>query len=97
MAASNFVSWGDYIGNKYVDIETQDWFPFRNQWRGQPLDVNRAYIKDNSAGFYPYYRAQRVIKNPPEPVWRYTYYYPCNTIFPSNPQYLDNRTIILER
>ena len=97
MAATNFQTWADVIGQPYTNLETQDWYPFHNQWRGQPLDTNRAYIKDNSAGYYPYYRAMRENKNVPEVPWRYTWYYPCSTIFPSNPQFIDNRTIILER
>jgi hypothetical protein len=97
MAASNYQMWGEALGTQYVDIETQDWFPFHNQWRGQPLDINRAWIKDNAAGFYPYVKAKRAVKPREEPVWNYTWYYPCSTIFPSNPQFLQRREIILER
>lgn len=97
MASANYSMWGEYIGNSYNDVETQDWYPFHNQWRGQPLNSNRAFIRDNSAGYYPYFKTQRTIKNPPEPEWKYAWFYPCSTIFPSNPQFIANRTIILER
>lgn len=97
MASSGYEMWGQTVGNTYVDLETQDWYPFHNQWRGQPLDVNRAYIKSNSAGLYPYVKTQRQIKYVPQEVWKYDYYYPCSTIFPMNPQFKENRTIILER
>jgi len=95
-STQNYVSWGDTIGNVYEDVQTEDWFPFHNQWRGRPLS-DRPYIKQNIAGYYPYYKTQRVVKRPPEPEWLYTWYYPCSTIFPSNPQFAANRTIILER
>ena len=97
MAASGYEMWGETIGNKYVDLETQDWYPFHNQWRSNPLDVNRPWIKDNSAGLYPYVKTRRVMKNVPEKDWKFEYYYVCSTIFPVNPQFKANREIILER
>lgn len=88
--------WGEAVGNQYDQVETIDFFPFHNQWRGRPLS-DQAYIRNNSLGWYPYPKVQRVVKPIPEPVWKYAYYYPCSTIFPSNPQFKENRTIILER
>ncbi len=93
----NFAMWGEVIGNQYNEVENVDMFPFHNQWRGRPLQQGAAYIRNNTAGWYPYPKAQRNMKTIPEPEWKYTWYYPCNTIFPSNPQFLKNRTIILER
>ena len=94
---SNFVNFGEYIGNTYKYVEPQDWYPFHNQWRGQPLDPNHAYIRSNIAGLYPYKREMNEIKQAPEPEWKYAWYFPCNTIFPSNPQFLRDRAIIMER
>ena len=97
MAGTNFESYGEFLGNKYNYVDTQDWYPFHNQWRGQPLNPNRAFIRNNAAGLYPYNKEQRTVRPVPESKWEYAWYYPCNTIFPSNPQYLKNGTIILER
>jgi len=92
----NYNTWGDTIGNKYDYIENEDWYPFHNQWRGQPLS-QKPFIRSNRAGYYPYNKTQRIVKAPPEPEWQYAWYYPCSTIFPSNPQFAADRTIILER
>jgi hypothetical protein len=92
----NYESWGEVVGNKYNQVESQDWYPFHNQWRGQPLS-QRAWVKQNIAGFYPYNKPQRIVKAPPEEKWQSTWYYPCSTIFPSNPQYISSRYIFMER
>jgi hypothetical protein len=92
----NYEMWGETVGLQYEDVERQDWYPFHNQWRGRPLD-QRAFIRNNTAGWYPYNKTQRIIKRVPEAQWKYTWYYPCSTIFPTNPQFVADRTIILER
>jgi hypothetical protein len=95
-STQNYDSWGETIGNQYVDIESVDYFPFHNQWRGQPLS-SRPYIRPNRAGWYPYNKVERVVKKVPEKPWLYAYYYPCSTIYPMNPQYAATKEIILER
>ena len=92
----NYVSWGEFLGNKYENVESQDWYPFHNQWRGHPLS-QRAWIKQNISGVYPYAKPQRVVKPASNQTWNYTWYFPCSTIFPVGPQFTANREIILER
>ena len=89
--------WGQVLGNQYVDVESIDVYPFRNQWRGDPLNPNQALVRNNVAGYYPYPRMQKRVMAPPERVWSSMYYYPCSTIFPSYPVFADTREIILER
>ena len=92
----NYITWGETIGNQYTDVQTQDWYPWHNQWRGQPLS-QRAFIKENIAGWYPYYKTRRAVVPVPEKEWQYTWYYPCSTMFPVDPQFAATRQIILER
>ena len=93
--AQNYQTWSDVINQPYSEVENIDYFPFHNQWRGRPLSKD-AYIRDNAAGYYPYNKVQRVIKQVPTPPWQYTYYFPCSTIFPVSDSYKTNG-IILER
>ncbi len=93
---SQYESFGEYIGTEYVNIESQDVYPFHNQWRGRPLS-DTPYIRNNAVGFYPYPKTKRVIQVRPEPKWEYSWAYASSTIFPSNPQYQATREIILER
>jgi len=95
-STQNYATWGETVGNNYDAVETQDWYPWHNQWRGRPL-AQRNFIKTNVAGYYPYYKTNRVIKTPPQKDWQYVWYYPCSTIFPNDPQYVANHEIILER
>ena len=91
----DYQSWGDEMGIQYANVEKQDWFPFYNQWRGQPTS-SYPYVRANVAGYYPYPKTERKMVPRPEPVWELAWNY-GSTVFPSNPQFQANRTIILER
>ena len=91
----SYVSLGEAFGNKYTYATTQDKFPFYNDWRGRPLS-DIPYIKPNVAGYYPYPKQRKILQVRPEPEWQSNWGY-GSTLFPSNPQFSADRTIILER
>jgi hypothetical protein len=93
--ADNYLTQGEEFGNSYVNIESQDWFPIHNQWRGQPTS-DKPFIRANVAGVYPYPKTKRRTVVRPEPRWEYNWNY-GSTAFPSNPQFGTTREIILER
>jgi hypothetical protein len=93
---SQYQSFGEYIGTEYVNIESQDIYPFYNQWRGRPLS-DTPYIRNNVAGYYPYPKTKRTIQVRPEPKWEFSWGYAPSTVFPSNPQYQATKESILER
>jgi hypothetical protein len=93
---TNYYTWGDDTGYVYNYQVSQDWFPIPNGWRGRPLSDN-PWIRANVAGYYPYPKTRKTIVPRPEPEWQYAWAYAPSTVFPSNPQFTADRTIILER
>ncbi len=85
-----------YTYNPIKYINSKDMFPFRNQWRSNPLS-NQSIIKPNVAGYYPY--PTRWVKSTPKltPDYEYKWQYVCSTIFPSSPEYEKNPEPILFR
>ena len=104
--AYNYVS-DDYIPiedaynpNNVIYRQTRDEWPRHDYWRNNPLS-ERSWIRPNVAGYLPMKRQmvtvpKSVEANPPQ-TWQYAWYYPGGMIWPANPQWQKERTIILER
>jgi hypothetical protein len=104
---SNYIS-DDYIpvvdaydASKAVYLRTADRWPLQNDyWRNNPLSFT-SYIRPNYAGYKPMkrytYTVDRNEETTPSQEWKYAYYYPPGTIWPSNPQWFKTGEIILER
>jgi hypothetical protein len=94
---ANYFTVMEDFGRKPVeDINTADFFPLHNVWRNNPLS-GRSIVKANVAGYYPYPHYTTKSPSIKEDEWKYTYSYVCSTIFPANPQFKDNKEIILYR
>jgi hypothetical protein len=90
-------AYDDTIKNIFRD--SVDMFPFQGEngwWRNDPLS-DESIIRPNRAGYYPYKQTFKENETNHRDVWDYGYSAVCSTRFPSNPQYKNNREIILYR
>jgi|UniRef100_A0A6C0HDU5 hypothetical protein len=81
-----------YMNGTFTNQEYYDQFPFRNWWRQDPFS-DKAIIRANVAGYYPY-KSDVVVQKPEDPPYEYAYYYACSTIFPKSPGLVKSKDII---
>ena len=96
---SNYFSVNDGYNmksNPITYINSKDLFPFRNQWRSNPLS-NKSIIKPNVAGYYPYPTIWNKSTPKLEPDYEYKWQNVCSTIYPVSPAYVEHPEPILYR
>jgi hypothetical protein len=81
-----------YMNGTFTYQRYEDEFPFRNWWRQDPFS-DKARIRANVAGYYPY-KSDVVKEKKPEEPYEYSYYYACSTIFPKSPGLVKSKDII---